>query len=346
MHRSSSAGIIIIAALAEFGCVRQKVELSDAHRLPSPDDIVMPTPEAAARGADTITEIAMRNVDFHVDDDARFEVRRLSGRIRALDGSHVVSFDDKNAVEIDMASAEVALTPKAMSLILNRYVFGFKGSPIRDLVITTDGDEIEQTGTMHKLIDIPFKMRAQLSVDTSGWIRVHPTKIEICNLDGQKLLKAVGSSLEKMLDLRNGKGVKAEGNDLLIDALASLPPPKIAGRLSAIRVANGKIIQTFGPATSTTVLAPPVDAQNYLYFRGGTIKFGKLYMVKADLLTVDGDPADPFDFYMDYYHTMLVNGYHVTLPNYGLVTYMPDFDDIGTARGRIVAGGMRVGPGQ
>src|ERR1051325_1929025 len=165
MYRSSSTVIVIVAAVT-FGCARQKVELSDAHRLPSPDDIVLPTPDAAIRAADTITQIAMRNVDFHVDDDARFEVHRLSGRIRALDGAHVVSFDDKNAVEIDMANAEVAVTPASMSIILNRYVFGFKGSPIKDLVMKVDGDELSQTGTMHKLIDIPFKMRAQLSVDT------------------------------------------------------------------------------------------------------------------------------------------------------------------------------------
>ena len=74
---------------------------------------------------------------------------------------------------------------------------------------------------------------------------------------------------------------------------------------------------------------------NYIYFRGGNMRFGKLVMVATDLLTVDGDPSDPFDFYLDYYHTQLVAGYHTTSPNYGLVTYMPDFNDLGTAKGRI-----------
>jgi hypothetical protein len=316
------------------------VDLGDAHRLPSPEQLTLPPPAAIASRSDTVTTLTMRNVLFHVDDQIRLDVRRLRGRMRAVDGSNVVNFDDKSVDELDIGAAEIALTSRDLSLMLNRYVFGWKGSPIRDLVVHTDGDQIVQTGTMHKIIDIPFKMWAALSVDTTGWIRIHPTKIEICDLDGQKLLKAVGSSLQALLDLRGGKGVRAEGNDLLIDPLLTLPPPKISGRMTAIRVEGDDIVQTFGAATDVALAPTPVQATNYLYFHGGTIKFGKLYMVGSDLMTVDGDPSDPFDFYMDYYHTMLVNGYHITLPNYGLVTYMPDFDDVGTERGRIVAGAV------
>jgi len=344
MTRTGSKGVgtTLLAALiagALGSCSRQTVELGEAHRLPRPEQLTLPAPGPAVSRSDTITELSMRNVLFHVDDEVRMNVHRLRGRMRALDGSHIVSFDDKQGTEVDVAAAEIALTSRTLSILLNRYVFGFKGSPIHDLVVKTDGDQIVQTGTMHKLIDIPFKMRAQLSVDTTGWIRIHPTKVEICNLDGQKLLAAVGSSLEKLLDLKGAVGVKATGNDLLINPMLTLPPPKIVGRMTAIRIEGDDIVQTFGAASDNLLPATPSPAANYLYFHGGTIKFGKLYMVASDLMTVDGDPTDPFDFYMDYYHTMLVAGYHVTLPNYGLITYMPDFDDIGTERGRIVAPG-------
>jgi hypothetical protein len=68
-------------------------------------------------------------------------------------------------------------------------------------------------------------------------------------------------------------------------------------------------------------------------------------MVLSDLLTIDTDESDPFDFYLDYYHTQLVAGYHVTTSDYGLITYMPDFEDIGTPAGKVapprIAGGRR-----
>jgi hypothetical protein len=185
-------------------------------------------------------------------------------------------------------------------------------------------------------------MTATLSVNDDGWIRIPPTQMDICNLDGEKLLRAVGKSLEDLLDLSKGKGVKVVGNDILLEPTASLPPPKITGRITGIRVQGDEIVQTFGPpnAPDPPQLVPSMPAKNYIYFRGGTIRFGKLFMVDTDLLTLDDDESDPFDFYFDYYHSQLVAGRHITLPNYGLVTWLADFDDLG-AKAKIVASAGR-----
>jgi hypothetical protein len=39
-----------------------------------------------------------------------------------------------------------------------------------------------------------------------------------------------------------------------------------------------------------------------MFYRGGTLKFGKLTMVDADLMIVDADQKDPFDFFLDAYN--------------------------------------------
>jgi hypothetical protein len=54
-------------------------------------------------------------------------------------------------------------------------------------------------------------------------------------------------------------------------------------------------------------------------------------MVHASLEAIDQNPADPFDFYLDYYATQLVAGYHKTQPDGALVAWMPDFDHLPTA---------------
>jgi hypothetical protein len=190
---------------------------------------------------------------------------------------------------------------------------------------------------MHKIIDIPFEMTAEVSATADGLIRIHPIRMDICGLDGQKLLAAVGRKLEDLLDLSDARGVRVEGNDLFLDPLANLPPPRIMGQLTGVRVEGDEVVQVFGSrdAAGAEPLALPVAAPNYVYFRGGTIRFGKLYMVLSEMLTIDSDPSDPFDFYLDYYHTQLVAGYHVTSANYGLITYMPDFEDLGTPAGMV-----------
>jgi hypothetical protein len=281
--------------------------------------------------------MAIRGVAFHVDDDIRLRISELVGRIRDLRGQGVVDLDDKRTLQIEIGSATIALSAGDLTLLLNRYVFGYEGSPLRDLVVTTQGGQIVQTGVMHKVIDIPFTMTATLAATDDGQIRIHSTSMQICGLDGSALLQAVGAKLQDLLDLSGATGVRVEGNDLILDPLKILPPPSITGRLTAVRVVGDEVVQVFGPtdAPGAESLPPPVAANRYVYFRGGTLKFGKLYMVQAELEAIDTDPADPFDFYLDYYSSQLVAGYHVTLPNLGLVSYMPDFDDLGTPKGEV-----------
>ena len=66
-----------------------------------------------------------------------------------------------------------------------------------------------------------------------------------------------------------------------------------------------------------------------MYFRGGTLRMGKLLMVDADMQVVDTDPSDPFDFFIDRYNDQLVAGFARNQPNYGLLVFMRDFDDLG-----------------
>src|SRR3954466_15449385 len=103
MRRARLLALLGVAGAAiPLGCTRQTVELGEAHRLPSPEQLTLPVPGQVAMRSDTITELSMRNVLFHVDDEVRLNVRRLRGRMKALDGSHIVNFDDKKGLEVDV----------------------------------------------------------------------------------------------------------------------------------------------------------------------------------------------------------------------------------------------------
>jgi hypothetical protein len=65
-----------------------------------------------------------------------------------------------------------------------------------------------------------------------------------------------------------------------------------------------------------------------MYFRGGTLRFGKLFMVDADMLVIDSDPADAFAFKQREYARQLVAGSSHTRADQGLEVFMPDADDI------------------
>jgi len=83
-----------------------------------------------------------------------------------------------------------------------------------------------------------------------------------------------------------------------------------------------------------TAVRPDTGVRNFVYFRGGRLRFGRLEMRDTDLLITDANAADPFDLYLAHYAEQLSAGYSRTLPNAALRVVMPDWRAI--ARGDSV----------
>jgi hypothetical protein len=282
------------------------------------------------------TAVQMQNVDFYVDKDIPLRIHRLSGNIRSRDGDAVM-FDDKRLFIISVASAEVGLTGKDLSLLLNKYVFNYKGSPLSNLRISISGNEIIQKGTLHKVAALPFEIHAQLSVTPDGRIKMHPTRTEILGLHVDKLMHGLGLPLEKVIDLSKAKGATVKGNDIYLDPTAIIPPPEIEGRVTGVRVQPNEIVMTFGTGPAPLLTVPDQTISNYMYYKGGTLRFGKLMQIDADMLITELDPQDPFRFDLDRYKPQLVAGYSRTLESGGLEVWLRDIDKLGNSRLQITS---------
>ncbi|MBX6331817.1 MAG: hypothetical protein IRY91_08220 [Gemmatimonadaceae bacterium] len=286
----------------------------------------VPVPPAG----DPATRIEMRNVGFHLDDQIVLRVARLDGTMQSRTPGTPIVFDDKKSFVIHIDRAQVALSARDLSLLLNRYVFGYRGAPLKDLRVRTQGARLVQSGTLHKGVDIPFTILADPSVTPDGHIRLHPVRTTIFGVDGDRLMRALGLQLQDLLDLSKAPGASVHGNDILLAPDSILPPPAITGHLTGIRVEGDQIVQTFGDSASwhevsTRRRAPPdPNARNFMYYQGGTLRFGKLMMLDADLQIIDQHPSDLFDFDIDHYLVQLVAGYSRTMPDGALEVFMPD----------------------
>jgi hypothetical protein len=279
------------------------------------------------------TRVSMRHVDFYVDSQVVLHIRHLDGTMRAKNGGPVV-FDDKQSFIITLDRAEVGLTGADLTALLNKFVFGYKGSPLSHLHVKTEGDHIVQSGRLHKGIDLPFEMAATMDVTPEGLIRIHPTRTRILGVNGDKLMHAFGLSLEKLIDLKGATGATVRGNDLFLDPASILPPPTIEGKISAVRVEGDEVVQVFGvdgTSAKRTLVPPDTFAPNYMYYKGGTLRFGKLLMLDAEMQIVDLDPNDVFRFDLSRYSQQLVAGYERTLTDQGLEVWMRDVDKLGAA---------------
>lgn len=277
--------------------------------------------EAAKPGAPV--EVQMRNVNLHLDQSIVLEIRDLHGQMIPTSSAKPVTLDDVNSFLTRIDSAEIAFSAKSLSDLLNGYVFAYPGAPLKKIVITMERGRLKQRGVMHKGIDIPFEVEGKLDVTADGEIRFHADKVSSAHIPFKSLLHLFGEDLSKVINLKRDRGVTLEGDNILLNPGRMLPPPRIEGRVTAVRIEGDRIVQAFR-SRDTKALVLPYKARNYIYHRGGVLRFGKLTMTDADLEIVDQSPRTPFDFSLPDYNRQLVAGYSKNTPTHGLIVFMPD----------------------
>ncbi len=268
-------------------------------------------------------EVQARNVNLHVDQSIVLEIRNLRGQMIATRDTEPVNFDDVTSFVTRISSGEVAMSGQAMSDLMNRYVFAYSGAPLKKVEVTIEHGRIKQKGTMHKGIDLPFEIEGTLTVTPDGEIKLHADKVRSAKIPFKGLLHMFGEDLSKLVNLKQDRGVRLEGDDVLLNPSRMLPPPKIEGKVTAVRIDGDRIVQTFG-TKDTNPLVPPYKARNYIYHQGGVLRFGKLTMNDADLEIVDQTQTTPFEFSSLEYNRQLVAGYSKNTPSHGLIVFMPD----------------------
>jgi hypothetical protein len=269
--------------------------------------------------------VQMQHVDFHVDSSIVLRIQFLRGELQPTSAEHSPYFDDKNSFKLAIDSARIALTPRALGDLLNRYTFAYPGSPLRRLSVSFDKGQIKQKGTMR---GISFTIVGDLTLTREGELRLHPSSVKAAGVGVGGLMKFFGLHLEKLVKLRSVRGVRIEKDDFYLNPPDLLPPPLVKGRVGAVQVTDSAMVLTFQPTGGAHVkllTLPDPKASNYMFYRGGVLRFGKLTMHDADMMIVDAEPEDPFDFFLDQYNAQLVAGYSRNTPDHGLIVVMQDY---------------------
>jgi hypothetical protein len=274
-------------------------------------------------------DVEMRNVHLRLDPALALDIQHLRGRLVSVKTGVPPVFDDPSSYEIDVDSAHVALTAASLEWLMNRYVFHGPRAPLKDIEVRFEDGRLSQKGLMRKGVNIPFSVVAEVSAAPDGTLRIHALKRKAAGMPAGRLLDFFGVELDDLISARDTYGLRVEDNDIFVDPSRVLPPPRVRGRLTAARIDGSQLVQVFGPGQQrAATLAPPAPTGNYLYFKRGTLRFGRLTMNDTDLQLIDADPKDPFDFFPERYQGQLVAGYSKNTRSGGLMTIMPDHDEL------------------
>ena len=290
---------------------------------PVPDRAAAQSSEAPDSHA---VEIAMKNVMYHYTEPIAVHVIQLQGHLAPVKPGATVVFDDKNSFTLALASAEIAISCSALAQVLNENVFFSSESPIKSLSIESKNNQLIMKGKLPQKADVAFETMGTLSADPDGRIRVHSDHVKAAHLPVKGLMDLLGIDIAGLIDTKKIHGITVEKDDIILDSEQILPAPHIKGKVAAVHISGNDIVLTFGTSQPSNFAAK--QPGNYMAFRHSDMRFGKLTMHDADLIMIDMDPRDPFDFYLAHYQDQLVAGYSKSTPQYGLRVYTRDYNKL------------------
>jgi hypothetical protein len=266
----------------------------------------------------------MRNVMYHFTEPIAVRIAYLKGELAPTDPGGMPVFEDANSFTISIRSARISITTESLANVLNQYVLASADAPIKAVRIITQDGKLKIKGRLHSKGDLPFESEGSLSLTSEGEIRVHTEKLKAGHLPVKGLMDLLGETISKLIDTKKLSGLRAEKDDLLLDTSELFPPPHIHGRLRAITIVGNEVVLDYGTESAPTLKI----SGNYMAYHGAQLRFGKLTMSDTDLVLIDMDPQDPFDFYLARYRDQLVAGYTKTTPSFGLRCYFRDYNKL------------------
>ncbi len=315
--------VLLVTAAWYVGSRKQPALSQPADTAPTAGAGVARTPAAsgASASSDTLpTNVYAHNLMLRKGPDFRVYVRWLNGRLTRTHRNVNPSFDEPDSFFIDITTGVLRANIGDLANFLN--ASGLKGSPLKAVTLSGDGDQIKLRGTLHKIVPLPIEITGTLAVVPDNKIRIRVTKLDLLKLPLKGLLGGFHIKLADLFHPQGVAGIQVSGNDIFLDTQTLLPPPHIRGNLTAVRIVNPDLEEVYGNAGKEVTRVE--QWRNFLRLSDGTIDFGKLTMHHVDLVMVDISNDVWFDLDLANYQAQLVNGYTRMTPQAGLQIFMPD----------------------
>jgi hypothetical protein len=275
------------------------------------------------------TAVYAHNLMLRRGPDFRIYVRWLRGKMVRTRLDVNPTFDDPESFLLEIKTGVIRANIGDIGNFLN--AGGVADSPLRNILLLADGDQIKLKGTLHKLISLPVELLGSVAATPDNRIQLHVTKLSVLKIPLKGLLGGLHVSISDLIQPKGIPGVEVSGNDIFFDTLKLLPPPHIHGQLTKVRVVTPDIEEVYGNAEDTVTRVE--QWRNFLRLNDGTIDFGKLTMHHVDLIMVDLSNDAWFDLDLNNYQNQLVNGYTRMTPEAGLQIFMPDLDNLRKNKG-------------
>ena len=254
--------------------------------------------------------LEVRDLVVHVE-GGEIRVPYLSGQLTPAKGGQLVDLEVPSSFEVTVDALEVVISEQTLQSALAAE----EGSPLRDVVVRTEGDSVLIEGKAGKL-GVPFSFRAAPGVTPRGALGLDLEKVSVLGIGVRGFLDAFEGRIEKAAR-KQGAMVDVDGNWLVIDPFPFMGPPAIHATFTSVVVHEGGIVARLGELSKREEARKGGGVE----LNGGALRSAKMILLGASLRLVaqDGgalviDPATMVD--------QLADGVVKTLKNGDVVVYL------------------------
>ena len=157
------------------------------------------------------TAIYAHNLMLRRGPDFRIYVRWLRGQMIRSRPNVNPTFDDPESFSLDIKSGVVRANIGDIGIFLN--AGGVANSPLKNITLLADGDQIKLKGTLHKVIPLPVELLGGVTTTSDNRIQLHVTKLNVLKIPLKGLLGGLHIELSDLFQPKGIPGIEVSGND-------------------------------------------------------------------------------------------------------------------------------------
>ncbi|CAD6559746.1 hypothetical protein ACFQ3P_25410 [Paraburkholderia sabiae] len=265
-----------------------------------------------------------RDVDFRVTGDIGFQIQRMAATLVPVRAGAPIVFDDPNSVTIDVHRGEVTLDAAKLTAIFDRYLFQYRGPPLRNMRVVPEEGRLRITGEMQRGGWVPIVLTGTLSMRNANEMAFHAEHVEVAGVAADKLMQAAHV---KMADLLNVETpiARLDGDDVVMQVAKLTPPPALKMTITQIAIHPDGVRFTLDDHTLNDIAWPASMPVRGLLIEGGDVKFMRSMPMNIDMAITPIDTNAPFVLDLYRYREQMAAGYltfdeagalNVHLPSY------------------------------
>ena len=204
------------------------------------------TPPTSTSSNSAPTNVYAHNLMLRKGPSFRVYVRWIRGQMARARRGVNPSFDDPESFSLEVKTGVIRANIGDITNFLNAN--GIANSPLKNVTLSGDGDQVKLRGTLHKLISLPIELLGTITAVPDNRIQMHVTKLNVLKIPLKGLLGGFHIDISDLFHSQGIPGIEVSGNDIFFDTHRLLPPPHIRGQLTSVRIINPDLEEIYGNA--------------------------------------------------------------------------------------------------